>query len=275
MNIFEHTKNETLLKSENICLTLGENEILKDVNVEIKNIIRPGMKQGQVVGFLGPSGVGKTKFFEIMAGLIKPTSGNMFIGEGQESAKPGLVGVVQQNYPLFEFKTVFGNLKIAARKGGIDKNNRVERINYILNKFDLIKHKNKYISELSGGMKQRIAIAQQLLCSEKFLLLDEPFSGLDIIMIEKVSDMIRDISASDEILTTIIVSHDIVSTAAVSDTLWLMGRDVNEKGEKIPGARIKHSFDLIERGLAWQKGIESTDKFNALVKEIKGIFPNL
>jgi polar amino acid transport system ATP-binding protein/sulfate transport system ATP-binding protein len=273
--MFEYSKQETLLKVENVSLELGGNTILKDVNVEIKNIVRPNLKQGQVIGFLGPSGVGKTKFFEILSGLLKPTTGTVLIGKDLKPVEPGIVGVVQQNYPLFEFRTVFGNLEIAARKGGIESSQRKNRIEHVLNQFGLLKHKDKWISELSGGQRQRIAIAQQLLCSENFLLLDEPFSGLDVIMIEKVLDMIREISSSNELLTTIIVSHDIISTTSISDTLWIMGRDRNEKGEIIPGGKIKHNYDLIEMGLAWQKGIETSDKFNALVKEIRNTFQTL
>lgn len=275
MNQFAYTKNETLLKIENVSLQLGDNLILKDVNVNIKDIIRPNMKQGQVVSILGPSGVGKTKLFEIMSGLLNPTTGKVLVGQEQKEVHPGVVGVVQQNYPLFEFRTVYGNLEISARKGGIPHNERKQRIEHVLNQFGLLKHATKWISELSGGQRQRIAIAQQLLCSENFLLLDEPFSGLDIIMIEKVLDMIREISSNNELLTIIIVSHDIISTATISDTLWLIGRDRDSEGNIIPGSRIKHEYDLIEKGLAWQRGIETTPEFNELIKEIRQIFPTL
>ncbi len=100
----------------------------------------------------------------------------------------------------------------------------------MLDRFNLRKQAALYPAQLSGGQKQRAAIAQQLLCSDHFLLLDEPFSGLDVIMIEKVSEMIVEIACTHELNTVIIVSHDIVSTAAIADTLWLMGRDRDANG---------------------------------------------
>ncbi|MBC8110533.1 MAG: ABC transporter ATP-binding protein, partial [Verrucomicrobia bacterium] len=220
-----HTKNECVLKIENVNLSFGEKVVLREVNAEVKNIVRPGMTQGQIVGFIGPSGIGKTKLFEIMAGLLKPTTGQTFIGVEQKPTKPGSLGVVQQNYPLFNHHTVFGNLEIAAKKTIQESEARKARIYEVLDRFGLRQHATMYPAQLSGGQKQRIAIAQQLLCSENFLLMDEPFSGLDINMVEEVSDMIVEIANSHELNTIIIVSHDIVSTAAIADTLWIMGRD--------------------------------------------------
>ncbi len=92
MNVFAHQKEDTILKVENVSLTLGGNQILRDVNVEIKNITRPGHTQGQIVGFLGPSGVGKTKFFEILAGLLNPTSGQVLINHPLEPVQTGKSG---------------------------------------------------------------------------------------------------------------------------------------------------------------------------------------
>ena len=268
----EYTKDQCILKIDNVSLTLNSNLILQNVNAEIKNIVRPGMTQGQVVGFLGPSGVGKTKLFEIMAGLLKPTSGQVYIGEGQKPVSPGAMGVVQQNYPLFGHRTVMGNLEIAAKKTITDAKKRKERIFEVLDRFHLRQHANVYPAQLSGGQKQRIAIAQQLLCSENFLLMDEPFSGLDINMVEEVSEMICEIANTHEHNTIIIVSHDIVSTAAIADTLWIMGRDRDAQNNIIPGAKIKHTFDLLERNLAWRPDIKRMPAFNELINEVRDVF---
>jgi polar amino acid transport system ATP-binding protein/sulfate transport system ATP-binding protein len=271
----EYSKNECILRIDNVSLTLGENLILQNVNAEIKNIVRPGMIQGQIVGFLGPSGVGKTKLFEIMAGLLKPTTGNVYIGQDQKPASAGRMGVVQQNYPLFNHRTVMGNLEIAAKKTIADATKRKDRILELLDRFHLRQHANMYPAQLSGGQKQRIAIAQQLVCSENFLLMDEPFSGLDINMVDEVSEMIGEIANTHEHNTIIIVSHDIVSTAAIADTLWIMGRDRDAQNNLIPGAKIKHTFDLIERGLAWQPDIKKMPVFNELINEVRDLFLHL
>jgi len=282
-----YQKNETILKVENVSLTLGDTEILKDINIEIKNIVRPNMTQGQIIGFLGPSGIGKTKFFEMLSGIIpiddKSAKGKISIGENLESVSLGKVGVIQQNYPLFEHRTVYSNLDIAAQIKYPNKKEREERINDILTRFDLDKRKKFYPSQLSGGQRQRVAIAQQILCSNNFLLMDEPFSGLDPNMVKKVSHLIIEVANMHELNTIIIVSHDISSTAAISDTLWIMGRDrktiTGEDGQEkeviVPGAKIKYEYDLIEKGLAWQPGIKSTPQFHALCDELDSLFPNL
>ena len=265
----------TLLKAENVSLNIGGNQILKDVNVEIKDIIRPGYKMGQVVGFLGPSGIGKTKLFEVLAGLLEPTSGKVTINNPAIPVKAGLVGVVQQNYPLFNHRTVYGNLDVAAKKTCKDAAERKKKIDEILNRFKLSDKGTLYPAQLSGGQKQRVAIAQQLLCSENFLLLDEPFSGLDPLMVEEVGNMLSEIAHSNELITIIIVSHDIVSTASIADTLWLMGRDRDAKGNIIPGSKIKHTYNLIDKGLAWQKDIDTKPEVLDFVREVKGMFSSL
>lgn len=270
-----YEKKETILKVENISLNLGGNQILKDVNIEIKDIIRPGYTQGQIVGFLGPSGIGKTKFFEILSGITYPTTGTVLIGEKLEPVKIGQVGVVQQNYPLFNHLSIYDNMEIAAKRKHKNQKERKEIIEDILNRFNILKEKNHWPSQLSGGQKQRAAIAQQILCSNNFLLMDEPFSGLDINAVRAVSDIIIETANMHELNTVIIVSHSIEATASISDTLWVMGRDRDIENHIIPGSKIKYQFDLMERGLAWQKGIESTPGFHQLIDEIRNIFPTL
>jgi ABC-type nitrate/sulfonate/bicarbonate transport system ATPase subunit len=268
-------KSKNILKAENISLNLGGNQILQDINIEIKDIVRPNVTTGQIVGFLGPSGVGKTKFFEILSGLLEPTTGTVILGDPLEPVQAGMVGVVQQNYPLFSHRTVEGNLLVAAKKLYPNEKEAKDKMNLILDRFKLSDKAKLYPAQLSGGQKQRIAIAQQLLCSKHFLLLDEPFSGLDINMIQEVQELITEIANFNELNTVIIVSHDIVSTASISDTLWLMGRDHDTKGNVTSGGKIKHTYDLIDMDLCYEKDILSKPKFQDLLKEIRGLFPTL
>ena len=104
---------ETLLRAADVSLTLGGNRILRDVNLEIKNIVRPGLNQGQVVGLLGPSGIGKTRLFRILAGMDAPDTGSVLITAEGRPVERGMVGVVAQNYPLFAHRSVLGNLLVA------------------------------------------------------------------------------------------------------------------------------------------------------------------
>ena len=272
----QYYKGDTILKVENVSLELDGKKILQDVNCEIKDILRvDGQMQGQIVGFLGPSGIGKTKFFEVLAGILKPDSGKVLINKELKPSKIGDIGVVQQNYPLFNHRTVKGNLELGAARTITDAAERERRINTILERCNLNQHANHYPAQLSGGQKQRVAIAQQLLCTEHFLLMDEPFSGLDINMVDEISEMIVEIANKDEENTVIIVSHDIVSTVAISDTIWLMGRSRDANGKITSGAYIKHSFDLCERGLAWRKDIKRDPEFIKLINEIRDLFITL
>jgi polar amino acid transport system ATP-binding protein/sulfate transport system ATP-binding protein len=294
--MYSYKKEGTILKVENVSLTLGNTmrknketgeiesvggtNILKNVNIEIKNIVRPDMTQGQIVGMLGPSGVGKTKFFELLSGILpldnkEHAFGKILVGEEQEPVKLGRVGVIQQSYPLFEHRTVYGNLQVAAAIKFKNKTEREDRITHILKEFDMDKRKNFYPAQLSGGQKQRVAIAQQILCSNNFLLMDEPFSGLDPVMIKKVSNFILKVANMHELNTIIIVSHDIFATCVVSDTIWVMGRQRASNGDIIPGANIVREYDLMERGLAWRPDIHLSQAFRSLVDEIYGLFPTL
>lgn len=284
MSNFEYTKNETLLKAENISLFIDENPILRDVNVEIKNIVRKESTQGQIVGFLGPSGVGKTQFSEILTGLKTPgvhaesnyeVRGKITISTPAVEISAGMVGFVQQNYPLFEYMSVYKNLKVAASKSDYGKKDQMDRIKFYLDKLNLTPHVNKYPAQLSGGQRQRVAIAQQLLCSKYFLVLDEPFSGLDVNMVDKVCKMLQEVANMDDLNTVIIISHDIPATVSIADTLWIMGKEKDQTGNFIPGAKIMHEIDLISRGLAWEPNITQKQEFQETMREIRAIFPNL
>jgi polar amino acid transport system ATP-binding protein/sulfate transport system ATP-binding protein len=275
MEVLSHEFRQTLLKVTDVSVTLGGAPILRDLNLEIKNVTRPGMQQGQVVGLLGPSGIGKTTLFRVLAGLDKPDTGTILVREEQCPVERGMVGVVAQNYPLFAHRTVLGNLHVAGRQAGLRGSELKEKADRLLKRFGITEHGSKYPAQLSGGQRQRVAIAQQFMCSEHFLLMDEPFSGLDMVAQEQVIGFIQEMATADELQTFILVTHDISAALEVSDTLWLLGRDRDAAGNVIPGARIKASYNLIERGLAWRKGVSTTPEYLELRREIRELFPTL
>ncbi len=270
-----HQFKETILSIQRVSRKLGDCQVLKDLSLDVKNIHRPGMTQGQVLALLGPSGVGKTTLFKILAGLDTPDAGQVFVGVDQVPVERGMVGVVAQHYPLFEHRTVLGNLTVAGRQARLSGKQAEERARELLERFGLREHGSKYPVQLSGGQRQRVAIAQQFMCSEHFLLMDEPFSGLDLVAVEKVIHFISEMAASDELKTFIIVTHDIEAAMEVADHIHLLGRDRDEAGNFIPGAYIRASYDLIARGLAWREGVSADPEFVALRQEIGKIFPTL
>jgi polar amino acid transport system ATP-binding protein/sulfate transport system ATP-binding protein len=270
-----HELRATLLKVTGVSQTLGGNVILRDVNLEVRDIHRPDHVTGQVVGLLGPSGIGKTRLFRILAGLDAPDTGSVVIGETGIPVRRGMVGVVAQHYPLFAHRTVLANLVIAGRRAGLSGAEAAEKARGFLTRFHLEDRADYYPAQLSGGQRQRVAIAQQAMCSEYFFLMDEPFSGLDPLAGDRVCELIGEVAGAHTLNTIIVVTHDIVSALAVSDTIWLMGRDRGEDGRIVPGGRIQAIYDLIERGLAWKKDITTTPAFLDLLREIRERFRTL
>jgi len=183
---------------------------------------------------------------------------------------------VFQHYPLFEHRTVLGNLRVAARRAGrADRDGGEARPRGLLERFKLADRADAWPSELSGGQRQRVAIIQQLLCGHTYLLMDEPFSGLDPTNKDHACELITEVARMDERNTIILVTHDIREAVKVSDTLWLMGRDRTPAGEPVPGSRIVETYNLIDRDLAWHPGIERTAPFDAFVRELCDRFPTL
>jgi ABC-type nitrate/sulfonate/bicarbonate transport system ATPase subunit len=270
-----YTLGKTLLKIEDVSLEYDGRPILKNVNAEVRDIIVPGRVQGQVVGFLGPSGCGKTSLFRIIAGLNKPTSGRVTTNGTDLPVRAGEVGVVSQSYPLFEHRTVIGNLLLAAMQKERNSSDARDKVMSYLKEFELEDKFNLYPAQLSGGQRQRCAIIQQILCSDHFLLMDEPFSGLDLLMLEKTCELITKIANLDELNTIIVVTHDVTAACSVADHLWLMGRDTDNAGNKVPGSRIIKEYNLIERDLCWEPGIITKPAFMAFVAEVKADFRNV
>ncbi|MBI5517286.1 MAG: ABC transporter ATP-binding protein [Deltaproteobacteria bacterium] len=270
------TRAETLLKVEDVTLVLGDRVILREVNAEIRNVIRPGLSQGQVVSLLGPSGIGKTQLFRIMAGLQKPSRGKVLVTEKALPVEAGMVGVVDQHYTLFAHRTVGDNLLIAGRQGGLPRARAEARARELLGRLKLAERWDEWPANLSGGQRQRVAIAQQLLCSEHYLLMDEPFSGLDPNMKDEVCELIAEVAALHELTTILVITHDIASAITISDTLWLLGRDpAGEDGKVHAGARVQGVYDLVERGLAWRPEVQTLPAFRDLSLELRARFRTL
>ena len=272
---------ETLLHIENVGKEFPMNDgstfvALKDFTLEIQNI----KNKPQIVSLLGPSGSGKTTALRIIAGLDKPTSGCVFIsdGEGQQlrNVRVGDVGVVFQRYPLFEDLNVLHNLIDPAVRSGMDKGKAKEKALRLLDEFNLVKQGLAWPLQLSGGQRQRVAILQQLMLDRHFIILDEPFSGLDPVNILNVIKLISNIAHQHTLNTFLIITHDVTSALIISDHLYLLGRERNKQGEPQPGSKVMKEYDLITEDLAYHPDIEDLPRFAEIRKEIRLVeFPKL
>src|ERR1700742_178490 len=131
-------------------------------------------------------------------------------------------------------------------------------------RFDIGDVLDHYPAQLSGGQQQRVSIIQQLLRGANFLLLDEPFSGLDVCVLDKVTELLLQVSLSDELKTLIIVSHDIATAVAISDTVFILGKERHREG-----STLVREIDLMERGLAWRSDVRQDRIFAETLVEIK------
>lgn len=246
---YNYTKDNTLLEVKDLSLTINGNEILNNINFSVKDIHRSGITQGQVLSIVGKSGIGKSSLLNCLSGIYKPTTGSVIIEENVNTHL-GEMGVVFQDYYIYPWRKVNKVLYLATKKNvNIKESDRKLEVEKIVNEFNLGEHLNKFPCQLSGGQRQRVAIAEQILNGSEFLLLDEPFSGLDLIMLEKVFDTLIKVSMLNEKKTIIIISHDLSNCMALSDTVHILNKPFTDKG-----ATIVKTIDLAERGLAWTAG---------------------
>ncbi|MCW3104987.1 MAG: transporter ATP-binding protein [Bacteroidetes bacterium] len=260
-----YKKEEIILQVENVNLKY-DRQILRDINFNVHNITRPDMQQGQVISLIGRSGIGKTQLFKILAGLLQPDTGGVKIDSDLHPVKAGEVGVVPQNYILFNHRSILDNLKLGLR-GSSEKRSDKEKedlLNEYAEKFALKEHLKKYPMQLSGGQRQRVSILQQILTGNRFILLDEPFSGLDPVIKDKVLELLVTISTLNELNTLVIISHDIENSMAISDTAFILA---NQEGKE--GATITETIDLMQLGLCWDPEIKKNKAFQDLVAQMK------
>lgn len=270
-----YTFGSTLLSIRGVSKSYGQTDVLKDVDFEIKDVHRPGMTQGQVVALLGPSGIGKSTLLRLIAGLEAPTEGEILVGPEQKPTHAGLVGVVAQNYPLFEDRSVMDNLILGGLQGGLKKSEAIAKAREMLSRFGLEHRADVYPVQLSGGQRQRAAIAQQLLCSNHLLILDEPFSGLDPGMKDETCKIILEVSVIAEDMTIMLITHDLREALKTSDMVIMLGRDHDDKGRPLPGASPKTIYDLKAMGLAWHPDLTHSPEFMSIERQVRDEFKNL
>lgn len=279
----DYQQTDILLHVENLSVVYGEKTIIENINFIEKNTIRPGRNQGQIIAFLGRSGRGKSTLFRTLTGLEKPTTGRVMIpdlskpinetGQPAKLVAEGDVGFVNQKYTLFRHKTVFQALEYAMRKSNVTAAEKKEKISQYLADWGLESAKDQYPNELSGGQRQRTAILEQLLSSGYYMVMDEPFSGLDVGNIQNVKKAFQLINESHELNTIMFSTHDIELAVELADSIYIIGYPKNPDGKGLkPVGTIIHHFDLKAMGLSWQTTF-GAEHFNC-VSEIKEILLN-
>ncbi len=207
----------TLLELKNINLTYqtlsSETEAIKNVSFSLG--------EGEFISIVGPSGCGKSTILGIVSGLLKATSGEIFL-DGEPVTKVSTnVGYMFQRDNLFEWLTVIQNIKIGIK---INHNKNClsnEKLKELITKYGLSGFEKSKPNELSGGMRQRVSLIRTLAISPKLLLLDEPFSALDYQTRLSVQDDIHSIIKSEN-KTAILVTHDISEAVAMSDKILIL-----------------------------------------------------
>ena len=181
--------DKPIIKLEKISLSFGKREILDNISFSIN--------EGQILGLLGPNGVGKSTIFNIITGLIKPNKGSISIGSTKVNDYPIYlrttkfkIGYVPQHGGFFQDLTLLENLIAIGEILVPDKKIRNKKIDSVINKFDLNSLCDIKASHLSGGQKKRLVIALSLLGNPKILLLDEPFAALDVLTIKMLQKII-------------------------------------------------------------------------------------
>ena len=197
----------------------------------VVNHVSIDVKQGEIVGLLGPNGAGKTTTFYMIVGLVKPNDGRIFLededGTTTEITKMPVykraqmgVGYLAQEASVFRNLTVEDNLKAVLEMTGYSKEYQRQRVEELLDEFRLQKVRKNMGIQLSGGERRRTEIARAVAINPKFILLDEPFAGVDPIAVEDIQSIVR--TLKDKNIGVIITDHNVDETLAITDRTYLL-----------------------------------------------------
>ena len=216
---------KNILEVKNLSYSFGNNPILKDINIYVN--------ENEMVAIVGSSGVGKSTLFNLIAGVLKKQTGKITINGSEDYI--GKVAYMLQKDLLFEHKTIIDNVILPLIIAKIDKKEALEEGNKILKQFNLDKYAHKYPQQLSGGMRQRVALIRTYMFKKNIFLLDEAFSALDAITKKELHKWYLDLKKEFN-LTTLLITHDIEEAVFLSDRIYILG---NKPGEIIGEIKIE------------------------------------
>ena len=188
---------------------------------------------GTFTALIGPSGCGKSTLLNAVAGFIEPTDGKIFVDSRRVLGPHPSVGVIFQSFALFPWFTARGNVEFALKRFGLEREERRKRAIAALQEVELVDHARKFPGQLSGGMKQRVAIARTLAADPDVLLMDEPFGALDAQTRLRMHELLTDIWMKRR-KTVLFVTHDVDEALRLADVVYVMSVGPGRIIEKVP-----------------------------------------
>ena len=212
------TDNSQVLSGLNLRKVYGNREVVKGISIKVN--------RGEVVGLLGPNGAGKTTTFYMITGMIRPNSGAVILNGSDitklpmyQRARKG-IGYLAQEPSVFTKLSIEDNLRLVLEMTSLTKNEQTQRLEKLLTDFSINHIRKSKAYTLSGGERRRTEIARALVMEPKFILLDEPFSGIDPIAVEDIQKIIFDLKSRN--IGVLITDHNVRETLTITDRAYLL-----------------------------------------------------
>ncbi|MGI8952343.1 MAG: LPS export ABC transporter ATP-binding protein [Chitinophagaceae bacterium] len=249
--------------------------VVNDVSIEVQ--------QGEIVGLLGPNGAGKTTVFYMVVGLIKPDEGKVFLNEQNITKLPMYkraqmgIGYLPQEPSVFRKLSVEDNVMAVLEMTKLTKHERRDKLESILNEFNLQHVRKNNGDSLSGGERRRTEIARALAVDPKFILLDEPFAGVDPIAVEDIQSVVAKLRYKN--IGILITDHNVNETLSICDRAYLLieGKIFKHgtaeelaEDEKVRSLYLGTNFELKRKDWIIDMGKTGTDIRNEILDDIKG-----
>lgn len=242
--------NEIKLQVKNVSVEFEGEKIIEDISINLN--------KGELVCILGTSGVGKTTLFNVISGLISPTSGEVFLDGKNILENSGKISYMLQKDLLLPFKTIIDNVSLPLVIKGVKKSEARKRAQKYFAEFGLSGTEKKYPNQLSGGMRQRAALLRTYMFSCEVALLDEPFSALDAITKRKMQNWYLNIMEKIK-LSTLFITHDIDEAILISKRIYIIsgnpGKITKEIKIDLPKNENGDEVTLTEKFIEYKRKI--------------------
>ena len=210
--------NGVILRTENLVKDYGKRTVVRDVCLELN--------KGEIVGLLGPNGAGKTTSFYMITGMIRPTDGSVYLGDDEITDLPMYqrsrrgIGYLAQEPSIFTKLSVEDNIRLVLEMTDYSKSEREDRLETLLNDLSITEIRKNKGYQLSGGERRRTEICRALVMDPDFILLDEPFAGIDPIAVEDIQNIVKNLS--DRTIGVLITDHNVRETLSITDRAYLL-----------------------------------------------------